>query len=89
MSQLRAAQFYVADSLTAQIARVSGRLPVSPNILLMGADRWWCSAVIGRWRRSCLRREHGRRRRRLWLSGGACVITKMFSLRPGCMSAMS
>jgi hypothetical protein len=35
---LEAEQFYIADSLTAQVVRTSGRMPASPNVLLMGAD---------------------------------------------------
>jgi putative ABC transport system permease protein len=35
---IEAAQFSVSDALTAQVARVSGRLPMSPNVLLFGAE---------------------------------------------------
>ncbi|MDR2849894.1 MAG: FtsX-like permease family protein [Verrucomicrobiota bacterium] len=35
---IEAAQFTVSDALTAQVARVTGRLQQSPNVLLFGAE---------------------------------------------------
>lgn len=80
---LEAAQFYVADSLTAQIARVSGRLPMSPNVLLLGADpqvafggaRPLAPFVFAEGTRQAAAEALA--------AGGACVITKMFSRETG------
>ena len=80
---LEAAQFYVSDALTAQIARVSGRLPMSPNVLLLGADPQ--VAFGGAQPLAPFTFAEGARQAaaNALAAGGACVITKMFSRETG------
>ena len=80
---LEAAQFYVSDALTAQIARVSGRLPMSPNVLLLGADPQ--VAFGGARPLAPFTFAEGSRQAAAdaLAAGGACVITKMFSRETG------
>jgi len=80
---LEAAQFYLTDALTAQVMRVSGKVPMSPNVLLLGADP---QVVFGGDRPLApFRFLAGDRRSAAdaLAAGGACVITKMFSRETG------
>lgn len=80
---LEAAQVYISDALTAQVVRVSGRAPMSPNVLLMGADP---RVVFGGERPLApfIFVEGDRQKAASALAaGGACVITKMFSRETG------
>ncbi len=80
---LEAAQFFVSDALTAQIARVSGRMPTSPNVLLMGAAPH--VAFGGDHPLAPFHFVEGERcaAAEAMAAGGACVITKMFSRETG------
>ncbi len=80
---LEAEQFYIADSLTAQVVRTSGRMPASPNVLLMGADPQ--IALGGEHPLAPFRFVEGERQHAAdaLAAGNACVITKMFSRETG------
>ena len=80
---LEAAQLYIADSLTAQVVRVSGRMPMSPNVLLMGADPQ--IALGGEHPLAPFRFVEGERQQAAdaLSAGGTCVITTMFSRETG------
>ena len=80
---LEAAQFFLSDALTAQVVRVSGKAPMSPNVLLMGAEPQ--AAFGGERPLSPFKFAEGDRRKAAdaLAAGGACVITKMFSRETG------
>jgi len=80
---IEAAQFNLSDALTAQVARVSGRLPMGPNVLLMGADPQ--VAYGGEHPLAPFRFVAGDRLQAAdaLATGGACVITKMFARETG------
>ena len=80
---LEAAQFYIADALTAQVVRVSGKSPMSPNVLLLGAEPH--VALGGATPLAPFRFVEGDRQKasEALAAGGACVITKMFSRETG------
>ena len=80
---LEAAQFDLSEALTAQVVRVSGRLPESPNVLLMGTDPQ--AAFGGERPLAPFRFVEGDRQAAAaaMAEGGVCVITKMFSRETG------
>ena len=80
---LEAAQVYIADALTAQVVRVSGKAPMSPNVVLMGADPQ--AAFGGKKPLAPFTFVEGDRQAAAdaLAAGGACVITKMFSRETG------
>ena len=80
---LEAAQFFLSDALTAQVVRVSGKAPMSPNVLLMGADP---QVVFGGDHPMAPFRFLAGERHAVadaLAQGNACVITKMFSRETG------
>lgn len=80
---IEAAQFFLPDALTAQVARVSGKLPISPNVLLMGAEPQ--AAFGGEHPLAPFIFAAGERQAAAdaLAKGGACLITKMFSRETG------
>ena len=80
---IEAAQFFLTDALTAQVARVSGKLPASPNVLLMGAEPQ--TAFGGEHPLAPFIFAAGERQAAAdaLTKGGACLITKMFSRETG------
>jgi putative ABC transport system permease protein len=80
---LEAAQFDLSEALTAQVARVSGRVPESPNVLLMGTDPQ--AAFGGERPLAPFRFVEGDRQAAAaaMMEDGTCVITKMFSRESG------
>ena len=80
---IEAAQFFLTDALTAQVARVSGKLPASPNVLLMGADPH--VAFGGKHPLAPFSFVAGERQVAAAAldKGGACLITRMFSRETG------
>lgn len=80
---IEAAQFFLPAALTARVARVSGKLPISPNILLMGVEPQ--TAFGGEQPLAPFRFAAGRRQAAAdaLSKGGACLITKMFSRETG------
>jgi len=80
---LEAAQVYLPDAVTAQVAKVSGKLPMSPNVLLMGADPQ--VAYGGPHPLAPFRFLEGSAQASADAleKGGACIITKMFSRETG------
>ena len=80
---IEAAQFFLSDALKAQVVRVSGRVPVSPNVLLFGADPQ--VAYGGEHPLAPFRFVAGDRQAAADAleKGGACIITKMFSRETG------
>ena len=80
---LEAAQFDLSEALAAQVARMSGRVPASPNVLLMGTDP---QAAFGGERPLVpFRFVEGDRQAAAaaMMEGRACVVTKMFSRESG------
>lgn len=80
---LEAAQFFLTDALTAQVVRVSGKAPVSPNVLLLGADPQ--VAFGGEHPLAPFRFLAGERHAaaEALAKDGACVITRMFARETG------
>lgn len=80
---LEAAQVYLSDALTAQVVRVSGKAPTSPNVLLMGAEPQ--VAFGGQKPLAPFKFVEGDRQKAAGAlaAGGACVITKMFARETG------
>lgn len=80
---LEAAQFTISDALTARVVCVSGKAPMSPNVLLLGADPQ--VALGGKRPLAPFRFVEGDRQKaaEALAGGGACVITKMFSRETG------
>ena len=80
---IEAAQFFLTDALTSQVMRVSGKAPMSPNVLLMGADPQ--AAYGGDHPLAPFRFVAGERQAVADAlgKGGSCVITKMFSRETG------
>ncbi len=80
---IEAAQFFLTDSLTAQVARVSGKAPISPNVLLFGADPQ--VAFGGDNPLAPFRFVAGERQAAAdaLAKGGSCIITRMFARETG------
>jgi len=80
---VEAAQFFLTDALTARVVRVSGKAPMSPNVLLFGADPQ--VAFGGEHPLAPFRFVAGGRQAAADAleKGGSCVITKMFSRETG------
>jgi len=80
---IEAAQFFLPDALTARVARVSGKTPISPNVLLFGTDPH--VAFGGEHPLAPFRFVAGGRQTAADAleKGGSCVITKMFSRETG------
>jgi len=80
---IEAAQFAVSDALTARVARVSGRVPASPNVLLFGADPQ--AAFGGARPLAAFRFLAGERQAAADAleTGEACLITAMFARETG------
>ena len=80
---IEAAQFAVPDALTARVARVSGRVPASPNVLLFGADPQ--AAFGGARPLAAFRFLAGERQAAADAleTGEACLITAMFARETG------
>jgi putative ABC transport system permease protein len=80
---IEAAQFSISDALTAQVARVSGRLPSAPNVLLFGAEPQ--AAFGGEHPLAAFRFIAGDRQAAADAleKDDACVITAMFARETG------
>ena len=80
---IASAQFTVSDALTTQVARVSGRAPASPNVLLFGTEP--LAAFGGEQPLAPFRFIADDRQSAADAldKGGACVITAMFAREAG------
>ena len=80
---IEATQFFLTDTLTARVERVSGKAPMSPNVLLFGADP--LVAFGGDHPLAPFRFVAGERQAAAdaLAKGGSCIITKMFARETG------
>lgn len=80
---IEAAQFFITEDLTARTVRVSGKAPMSPNVLLFGADPR--VAFGGDHPMAPFKFVAGSRQQAADAleQGGACVVTRMFNRETG------
>ena len=80
---IEAAQFFLPDTFTTQVMRVSGKVPLSPNVLLMGTDPQETFGGTHPLAPFIFTAGDRLSAADALAKGGACVITKMFSRETG------
>ena len=80
---IEVAQFFLTDDLTARVVRVSGKAPMSPNVLLFGTAPQ--ETFGGDRPLAPFRFVAGERRQAADAleKGGACIVTRMFNRESG------